>query len=186
MATCPVQWRTVRKGGRELTHNSRAGIPKRTLPNCQKKYSHKHTLEGRDPKTLERVVQLTERIVGLEPAWTAAIRKGAGAKDPLYEGQGPENPGVVAPFLVAGWTVDEVRPTSLPSSSTVVTVLWRCLQFLDKFDTAVTPARCRVFFDKVDDVPVVLCNGVPQVQSVSLSSQQPENRPEQFQSSLSF
>ena len=66
-------------------------------------------------------------------------------------------------------TVDEVRPTFLPSSSTVVTVLWRCLQFLDKFDTPVTPARCRVFFDKVDDVPVVLCNGVPQVQSVSLS-----------------
>ena len=52
--------------------------------------------------------------------------------------------------------VDKVRPT--PSSS--VTVLWRCLQFLDTFDTPVTPDRCRVFFDKVvDDVPVVLCNG---------------------------
>ena len=85
----------------------------------------------------------------------------------------------MAPFAFAGCrgnrrravlrTLDEVRPTSLPSSSTVVTVLWRCLQFLDKFDTPVTPARCRVFFDKVVDVPVVLCNGVPQVQSVSLS-----------------
>ena len=31
------------------------------------------------------------------------------------------------------------------------------------------PARCRVLFDKVVVVPVVLCNGVPQVQSVSLS-----------------
>ena len=38
-----------------------------------------------------------------------------------------------------------------------------CLQFLDKFDTPVTPDRRRVFFDKVVDVPVVLCNGVPQV-----------------------
>ena len=33
------------------------------------------------------------------------------------------------------------------------------VQFLDKFDTPVTHARCRVFFDKVVDVPVVLCNG---------------------------
>ena len=40
---------------------------------------------------------------------------------------------------------------------------------MDKFDTPVTPARCRVFFDKVVDVPVVLCNGVPKVQSMSLS-----------------
>ena len=44
-----------------------------------------------------------------------------------------------------------------------------CLQFLDKFDTPVTQARCRVYFDMVVDVFVVLCNGVPQVQSVSLS-----------------
>ena len=43
------------------------------------------------------------------------------------------------------------------------------VQFLDKFDAPVTHARCRVFFDKVVDVSVVLCNGVPQVQSVSLS-----------------
>ena len=42
------------------------------------------------------------------------------------------------------------------------------MQFLDKFDTPVTHARCRVFF-KVVDVPVVLYSGVPQVQSVSLS-----------------
>ena len=34
------------------------------------------------------------------------------------------------------------------------------VQFLDKFDTPVM----RVFFDKVVDVPVVLCNGVLQVQ----------------------
>ena len=39
------------------------------------------------------------------------------------------------------------------------------VQFLDKFDTPVVHARRRVFFDKVVDVPVVLCNGVPQVQS---------------------
>ena len=106
-------------------------------------------------------------------------KRGGGPKTPLYEGQGPENPGVVAAFCCcglsrqpqtrSGQTVGEDRPTSLPSSCTVVTVLWRCLQFLDKFDTPVTPARCRVFFDKVVDVPAVLCNGVPQVQSVSLS-----------------
>ena len=36
------------------------------------------------------------------------------------------------------------------------------VQFLDKFDTPVT----RVFFDKVVDVPVVLCNGFLQVQFI--------------------
>ena len=106
-------------------------------------------------------------------------KRGGGPKTPLSEGKGLENPSVVAPFAFAGLsrqpqapglqTVDEVRPTSLPSSHTAVTVLWRCLQFLDKFDTPVTPDRCRVFFDKVVDVPVVLRNGLPQVQSVSLS-----------------
>ena len=38
------------------------------------------------------------------------------------------------------------------------------VQFLDKFDTPVM----RVFFDKVVDVPVVLCNGVPQVHGVQI------------------
>ena len=57
-------------------------------------------------------------------------------KTPLYEGQGPENPGVVVPFAVASCrgncrrAVDrrkgEDRPASLPSSCTVV------IQFLDK------------------------------------------------------
>ena len=44
MATCSVQWRTVHKGGdpntdqaqRGLTHNSQAGNPKRTRPDCRK------------------------------------------------------------------------------------------------------------------------------------------------------
>ena len=36
------------------------------------------------------------------------------------------------------------------------------MQFLDKLDT---PAM-RVFFDQVVDVPVVLCNGIPQVQFI--------------------
>ena len=36
------------------------------------------------------------------------------------------------------------------------------VQFLDKFDTPVT----RVFFDKEVGVPVVLCNGVLQVQFI--------------------
>ena len=40
------------------------------------------------------------------------------------------------------------------------------VQFLDKLDTPFMHARCRVFFDKVVDVPVVLCNGVPQVQFI--------------------
>ena len=130
----------------------RADIPKRLRPNCQKK----------EVLSTHRGLQHTKR--------------GRGPKTPLSEGKGPENPGVVAPFAFAGLsrqphargaqTVDEVRPTSLPSSSTAVTVLWRRLQFLDKFVTLVTPDRCRVFFDKVVDVPVVLCNGVPQVQSV--------------------
>ena len=40
------------------------------------------------------------------------------------------------------------------------------VQFLDKFDTPVMHARCRVFFDKVVVVPVVLCNRVPQVQFI--------------------
>ena len=42
--------------------------------------------------------------------------------------------------------------------------LWRFpkVQFVDKFDTPVM----RVFFDKVVDVPVVLCNAVPQVQFI--------------------
>ena len=105
--------------------------------------------------------------------------KGRRPKDPTARREGTREPrrrGAICccglsrqPQARSGQTVGEVRPTSLPSSSTVVTVLWRCLQFLDKFDTPVTPARCRVFFDKVVDVPVVLCNGVPQVQSVSLS-----------------
>ena len=43
------------------------------------------------------------------------------------------------------------------------------VQFLDKFDPPVTHARYACVLDKVVDVPVLLCNGVPQVQSVSFS-----------------
>ena len=72
----------------------------------------------------------------LKPAWTASVRKGAGAQRPhCAKGRGPENPGVVAPFCCcglsrqpparSGQTVGEVRPSSLPSSSAVV------IQFID-------------------------------------------------------
>ena len=63
---------------RGLTHNSRAGIPKRLRPNCHKrKYS-----------------QTSVDCVG--------TKRGGGPKTPLCKGKGPENPGVVAPFAVAG------------------------------------------------------------------------------------
>ena len=58
------------KRPRGLTHNSRAGIPKRQRPNCHQRSTLKQAWtasvrkgEGRGPETLERVVQLTEGIV---------------------------------------------------------------------------------------------------------------------------
>ena len=61
MATCPVQWRTVHKGGDPKTDQEwgrlgpRAGIPKRQRPNCQKRYSRTSVdcinAKGRGPKT---------------------------------------------------------------------------------------------------------------------------------------
>ena len=86
MATCPVQWRTVRKGGdpktdqvtRGLTHNLQAGNPKRTRP-----------------KLPTNVLLSNQR--GLQHT-----KRGGGPKTPLCKGKGPENPGVVAPLAVAG------------------------------------------------------------------------------------
>ena len=75
MATCPVQWRTVRKGGdpktdqaTKGTHNSRAGIPKRLRPNCHQRST-------------------------LKPAWTASVRKRAGAqRHHCTKGRDPRTP----------------------------------------------------------------------------------------------
>ena len=70
--------------------------------------------KGGDPKTdhvgttrtpgwhPEETEALTARRGTLKPAWTAAYEKGRGPKTPLCKGKGPENPGVVAPFAVAG------------------------------------------------------------------------------------
>ena len=84
MATCPVQWRTMHKGGDPKTDhegttlNSRAGIPKRLRPNCHKR----------------RYSQTSVDCV--------STKRGGGPKTPLCEGKGPENPGVVEPFAVMG------------------------------------------------------------------------------------
>ena len=54
------------------------------------------------------------------------------------------------------------------------------MQFLVKFDTPVLLARCRVLFDKVVDVPVVLCNGVLRVQkTVEVIQLVPQKRVEE-------
>ena len=81
MATCPVQWWTVPKGGDpEPTMRQRgrlgprAGIPKRQLPNC-------HSCQRG----------------ALKPAWVLH-QEGGGPKTPVCEGKGPENPGVAAPL----------------------------------------------------------------------------------------
>ena len=68
----------------------------------------------------------------LKPAWTAAYGKGRGPKDPTVRREGTREPPASWRHLVlrvvaatAGaqcQTVGEVRPTSLPSASTVFTV----------------------------------------------------------------
>ena len=92
---------------RGLTHNSRAGIPKRLRPNCHQSST-------------------------LKPAWTATVRKGTGAQRPhCAKGRDrePRRRGAICcyglsrqPQARSGQTVGEDRPTSLPSSSTVFTV----------------------------------------------------------------
>ena len=63
---------------RGLTHNSRAGNPKRLRPNC-------HSC----PRGT------------LEPAWL--LHQGEGTQRPqCAKGKGPENPGVAAPLAAAG------------------------------------------------------------------------------------
>ena len=92
------------KQQRGLTHNSRAGIPNRLRLNCHQRST-------------------------LKPAWTASVRKGAGAQRPhCTKGRGPENPGVVAPFAFAGLCGNRSR-----------TVLRRLM----KFDLRPCPLRLR-------------------------------------------
>ena len=73
MATCPVQWRTVRKGGDPKTDQE--GTTR---------------TPGLHPEETEA---LTARRDTLKPAWSASTH---------CEGKGPENPGVVAPLPDAG------------------------------------------------------------------------------------
>ena len=68
-----------------LTHNSRAGNPKRTLPNCHRK----------EVNSNQRGLQHTKKF--------------GGPKTPLSELKGPENPGVVAPFAFAGCRGNRMR-----------------------------------------------------------------------------
>ena len=169
---------------RGFTRISRAGIPKRTRPKLPPKMYSQTSVD------------------------CVSTKRGWGPKTPLCEGKGPENPGVVAPSCCcglsrkpqarSGQTVEEVRPTSLPSSSTVVTVRaglhfndW-CLvvtvqttvevpqllgvpveipqvQFLDKFDTPVTHASVVCSSTRWSMSLLCCAMGVLQVQSVSLS-----------------
>ena len=100
-----------------------------------------------------------------------SIRKGAGAQRPhCPKGRDPRTPASWRHLLLwharGGQTVDEVRPTSLPSSS--VTVLWKCLQFLDKFDTLLrlTAVVCS---STRWSMSLLCCAMVPHVQSVNHS-----------------
>ena len=74
MATWPVQWRTVRKGGDPITdqegttrtpgwhpEENATQLPAKVLSN--QRGLHQRTPKGRDPKTLERAVKLSEGIV---------------------------------------------------------------------------------------------------------------------------
>ena len=92
-----------------------------------------------------------------------STKRGGGPKTPLCEGKGPENPGVVAPFCccelsrqpqaLSRQSVVEVRPTSLPSSPTVV------VQLIDKVLNFPAVLRRhgthRPTFQKTDEFPQV-------------------------------
>ena len=100
--------------------------------------------KGGDPKTdhegttrtpgwhPEETEAVTARRGTLKPAWTAAYGKGRGPKDPTVRREGTREPrrrGAICcrrlsrqPQARSAQTVEEVRPSSLPSSSTVVTV----------------------------------------------------------------
>ena len=113
MATCPVQWRTERKGGDPITDQEETT---RT--------------PGWHPE--ENEAETATKGGTLEPAWTAAYEKGWGPKDPTVRREGTREPrrrGAICccglsrqPHARSGQTVGEVRPTSLSSSSTVFTV----------------------------------------------------------------
>ena len=87
-------------------------------------------LPGWQPK--EKEAETATRQSTLEPAWTAAYEKGRGPKDPTVQREGTREPrrrGAISccglsrqPQARSGQTVGDVRPTSLPSSSTVFTV----------------------------------------------------------------
>ena len=80
-ATCnggPCTRAATRKPTRWGRLGPLAGIPKRMRPNCHKRRYSQTSVDCINTK-----------------------RRG-GPKTPLYEGKGPENPGVVAPFTVAG------------------------------------------------------------------------------------
>ena len=163
MATCSAQWRTVRKGGDPRTDQE--GTTR--TPGW-------HPEEKATLVTATQPTKVLSNQRGLRQ-----YEKGRGPKDPTVRREGTREPrrrGAICwcglsrqPQARTGQTVGEVRPTSLPSSSTVVTVSaglhfndW-CLvvtvqttvevpqllgvpveipqvQFLDKFDTPVTHA----------------------------------------------
>ena len=61
-----------------------------------------------------------------------------------------------------------VEVSQLHCSEKVIDVLFVQVVVLDRpvLGQGLLRARCRVFFDKVVDVPDVLCNGIPQVQFI--------------------
>ena len=73
MATCPVQWRTVRQGGDPITdqegttrtpgwhpEENATQLPVKVL--SHQRGLHQRNLKGRDPKTLERAVKLSKEM----------------------------------------------------------------------------------------------------------------------------
>ena len=140
------QWRTERKGGDPITDQE--GTTR---------------TPGWHPEETE--AQLPQKEVLSNQRGLQRTIRGGGAKTPLCEGKGPENPGVVAPFPFAGCRGNRRRAVlrRLRKFDGGACSSWTSLTRLLRFPAAVC------FTTQVVDVPVVLCNGVPQVQSVSLS-----------------
>ena len=86
------------KRPRGLTHNSRAGIPKRLRPNCQctSPLRRRGRLGPRDgiPKRKRPNCHSSPKRGTLKSAWDASAHKGEGPQRPQFvKGKGPKDPG---------------------------------------------------------------------------------------------
>ena len=113
MATCPVQWLTVRKGGDPKTDQATKGADSKTpgLATQRERGLNCHQTVLSNQRGLQRT------------------KRGGGPKTPLCKGKGPEDPGVVAPFAVADCRGNRMRAVVCASTRWSMSLLCCATEF---------------------------------------------------------